>query len=179
MNYRLILISLALVCAIFTGCKSEAAKKAEAAYHERTTKFLAARAEFLRPAAKVSLVNQPYLKGKTIEMFSTNGGELANKMIPIFPTPSDPDEIKTIIRQECNSVQKGIYRMKDDPSKTLPAMVMSCRITLIDRASSTAYYIKTIETEPDPEAYTAKDAKTVTKLPEKEIKAFLESLPRQ
>jgi hypothetical protein len=69
--------------------------------------------------------------------------------------------------------------MKDDPSKTLPAMAMSCQVALIDRATATVYYVKNFESEPDQQASVSKTTEKVYKTPDNEIKAFLESLPRQ
>lgn len=177
--YKSLLMLALLGLVLLAGCQSQAAKKALAERNENNAKRFAARAEFTRKPAKVALVKTPYIKGKTIEMASLNGGEYNFKMIPVFPSDGNPDEIKTIIQQDCRPVQKGVYRMKDDPTKTLPAMVMSCQVVLIDRATSTAYFVKNFETEPDPEAFTSKDAKSVYKTPDNEIKAFLEGLPRQ
>lgn len=175
-----ILLTLAIMGVVtLTGCQSESAQKALTERNERNAKMLAARTEFIRKPAKVALTQRPYIKGKTVEMAALNGGEYSFKTIPIFPSADNPDDIGTIIQQDCRPVQKGVYRSKEDPTKTLPAMAMSCQVVLIDRATSTAYFVKNFETEPDPEAFTSKTAQSVYKTPDKEIKAFLESLPRQ
>ena len=171
------LVILGLVS--LTACQSEAAKKAQAERNEQTAKRIALRKEFMRKPTKVALVPQPYLKGKTVELSALNGSEFEFKYIPVFPMAENTDDIKTVIQQDCRPIQKGVYRVKDDPSKTLPAMAMSCQITLIDRATATVYYVKNFETEPDPEASVSKTTEKVYKTPDKEIKAFLESLPRQ
>ncbi|HEX4951618.1 MAG TPA: hypothetical protein VFZ34_33480 [Blastocatellia bacterium] len=178
-NYKPIMMLALLGLGLLAGCQTQAAKKALAERNENNAKRFAARAEFTRKPAKVALVKTPFIKGQTVEMAALNGGEYNFKMIPVFPSDGNPDEIKTIIQQDCRPIQKGVYRLKDDPTKTLPAMAMVCQVTLIDRATATAYYVKNFETEPDPEAVTSKDAKSVYKTPDKEIKAFLESLPRQ
>ncbi len=178
-TYQILFMLAMLGLISLTGCQSEAAKKAQAERTERTNKMIAARGEFMRKPVKVALVQRPYIKGKTVELTTLNSGEYTFKPIPIFPTAENADDIKTIIQQDCHPIQKGIYRSKEDPNKTLPAMAMSCQITLIDRASSTAYYVKNFETEPDPETVTSATAEKVYKTPDKEIKAFLESLPRE
>lgn len=178
-NYSTLFILAALCLLCLTGCQSEAAKKALAERNERSAKLTALRTQFMRKPAKVVLVQRPYIKGKTAELSALDGGEYTFKYIPVFPMAENPDEIGTIIQQDCRPIQKGIYRSKEDPTKTLPAMAMSCQVTLIDRASATAYYVKNFETEPDPETVTSKTAEKVYKTPDNEIKAFLESLPRQ
>lgn len=162
-----------------TACQTEAAKQRSAEHNANAAKRVALRKEFLQKPTRVALAPQPYLKGKTIELSSLNGSEFAFKTIPVFPMAENPDDVKTIIQQECRPIQKGVYRMKDDPTKTLPAMAMSCQVTLIDRATATIYFVKNFETEPDAEATVSKTAEKVYKTPDKEIKAFLENLPRQ
>jgi hypothetical protein len=178
-THQTLFIMAVLGLVALTGCQTEAAKKAMAQRNELMAKRMALRTEFMRKPAKVALVQRPYLKGKTAELSSLDGSEFNYKYIPVFPTDGNPDDIKTIIQQDCRPIQKGVYRLKDDPSKTLPAMAMTCQVTLIDRATSTAYFVKNFETEPDPEATVSKTAEKVYKTPENEIKAFLESLPRQ
>ena len=162
-----------------TACQSEAAKKRIEQNNADAAKRVALLKEFIRKPTKVALVPQPYIKGKTAELSSLNGSEFNYKYIPVFPTAGNPDDIKTIIQQDCRPIQKGVYRMKDDPSKTLPAMAMSCQVSLIDRATATVYFVKNFESEPDQQASVSKTTEKVYKTPENEIKAFLESLPRQ
>ncbi|MBL8205770.1 MAG: hypothetical protein JNM09_16165 [Blastocatellia bacterium] len=162
-----------------TACQSEAAKKRIEQNNADSTKRVALRKEFIRKPTKVALAPQPYIKGKTAELSSLNGSEFNFKYIPVFPLAENTDDIKTIIQQDCRPIQKGVYRLKDDPSKTLPAMAMACQVTLIDRATATVYFIKNFESEPDQEASVSKTAEKVYKTPDNEIKAFLESLPRQ
>ena len=178
-NYVTLFMIAALGLMGLTACQSEAAKKAQAQRNEDAAKRVALRKEFLRKPTKVALVPQPYIKGKTVELSSLNGSEFDYKYIPVFPIAENTDDVKTIIQQDCRPIQKGVYRMKDDPSKTLPAMAMSCQVSLIDRATATVYYVKSFESEPDQEASVSKTAEKVYKTPDNEIKAFLESLPRQ
>jgi hypothetical protein len=171
------LVLLGLVS--LTACQSEASKKRIEQNNAEAAKRVALRKEFLRKPAKVALVPQPYIKGKTAELSSLNGSEFNYKYIPVFPLAENTDDIKTIIQQDCRPIQKGVYRLKDDPSKTLPAMAMSCQVILIDRTTATVYFVKAFESEPDQEASVSKTAEKVYKTPDAEIKAFLESLPRQ
>lgn len=162
-----------------TACQSEAAKKRIEENNAEAAKRVALRKEFMRKPTQAALVPQPSIKGKTAELSSLNGSEFNYKSIPVFPLAENTDDIKTIIQQDCRPIQKGVYRMKDDPSKTLPAMAMSCQVVLIDRATATVYYVKNFESEPDQQASVSQTTEKVYKTPDNEIKAFLESLPRQ
>lgn len=178
-RYQILFALMILGLLSLTACQSEAAKKRIEQNNADAAKRVALLKEFNRKPTKVALVPQPYIKGKTAELSSLNGGEFNYKYIPVFPMAGNPDEIKTIIQEDCRPIQKGVYRMKDDPSKTLPAMAMSCQVSLIDRATATVYFMKNFESEPDQQTSVSQTTEKVYKTPDDKIKAFLESLPRQ
>ena len=177
-----LLIVLVVGVLLILGCgKTDEEKKRDADRREGPAKMAAARKDFSQKPAKSELVQQPYIKGKIVNLSSVNGGEFgysdAGELRAI--TASVPEDVGTVILQECKSVQKGMYRTQDNPPREIPAMAMDCEVTIIDRSLASVIYVKRFQGKPTEEVRVGETQDKVTAGATQEINAFLASLPKK
>lgn len=184
-------IILIIGITIVLGCGQSAEnKRLNDEKSQRGLKFWAARKEFGQKPATVALVKQPYLKAKVVVLTVTDGvskdndspftyREVAGLPIVADRQNSTPEEVKTVILEECKSVQKGVYRTTETPSREIPAMATNCQLTIIDRTISSVIYVKNIEGQPSQEVSVSSSANKVVSVTNKETDEFIKSLPQK
>jgi hypothetical protein len=178
---NLILIGILSILAVLGCTKTEAEKKSDIERKEGPAKMFAAKKDFTTKPSKVELTQQPYIKGKTAFLYSLNGGEFGYHWTPALDpiAAKMPEDVGTVVLQECKSVQVGFYRVKEDPSKTVAAMVLECEVTLIDRSIASVIHIKRFQGKASDEVKVGQSSNSVTAGPTEEINAFLAALPRR
>ncbi|MEQ1606489.1 MAG: hypothetical protein ABL999_16635 [Pyrinomonadaceae bacterium] len=177
---------LAVVAILFValGCgKSEEEKKADAAKSERGPKFYKARLDLAKKPAKTALVQEPFIKGTVVVLTSTDGSEPVYAPYPPMEFRSleanSPEELGTVVLEECRSTQKGVYRTKEDPPREVPAMAIDCDVSLIDHQARAVYFVKKFEGKLNEQASISQSSNSVYKGPNEEINKFLGDLPRK
>lgn len=178
---NLILIGVFAIVAVLGCAKTEAEKKSDIERKEGPAKMFAAKKNFATKPSKVELTQQPYIKGKTAYLYSLNGGEFGYHWTPALDpiAAKMPEDVGTVVLQECKSVQVGVYRVKEDPSKTVAAMVLECEVTLIDRSIASVIHIKRFQGKASEEINVGQSSNSVTAGPTEEINGFLAALPRR
>lgn len=143
-------------------------------------KFASARPALASKPSRISLVEDPFLKGKVVMIGSTDNAEAVYQRSPGIAAVEarTPDEVGTVILNECRSQQKGVYRTADNPPREVPAMALDCSVSLIDRAADSVYFIQHFEGKLGSETSIAKISNSVAAAPEQEISEFLAKLPR-
>lgn len=172
----LILTTMGLACG-----RSDEEKRIEQARKDRPIKFAAARLNLAKKPGKVELAQEPFLKGKVVMLGSTDGREPGYQAGPALAglEAETPEEVGTVILNECRSTQKGVYRTTDAPPRELPAIAIDCELSLIDRADQKIYFFKLFQGKLSDEASVSQVSNSVARGPEQEINAFLAGLPRR
>lgn len=169
---------LASIC-IFSCGRSEEARQVDQANRDRAAKFAAARLDLARKPANVDLAPTAFIKGKVVMLSTTNGDEPGFQIAPALTAieAMTPEEVDTVVLQECRSTQKGVYRTTDDPPREMPATAIDCEVFLIDRAARKVYFSKVFHGKLSDEPSVSMVSNSVANRPDQEINAFLAGLP--
>ncbi|HQZ94875.1 MAG TPA: hypothetical protein PLP21_01080 [Pyrinomonadaceae bacterium] len=178
------ILAVAAILAAVLGCgKSEEEKKADAAKADRGPKFYKARLELAKKPAKTVLVQEPFIKGTVVVLTTTDGSEPVYAPYPPMEFRSfeanSPEELGTVVLEECKSFQKGVYRTQENPPREVPAMAIDCDVSLIDRQAGAVYFTKRFEGKLNEQASISQSSNTVYKGPNDEINKWLGALPRK
>lgn len=177
-----LLACLLISMAVALGCgKSDEEKRIEQAKKDRPIKFAAARLILAKKPEKVEPVQEPFLKGNTVMLGSTDGREPGYQAVPALNglEAMTPEEVGTVILKECRSTQRGVYRTTDNPPRELPAIAIDCEVSLIDIAAQKVYFSKIFQGKLSDETSVSKVSNSVASGPDQEINAFLAGLPRR
>lgn len=182
-NIASILAVAAILVAVLACGKSEEEKKADAAKADRGPKFYKARLELAKKPAKTALVQEPFIKGTVVVLTTTDGSEPVYAPYPPMEFRSleanSPEELGTVVLEECKSTQKGVYRTQENPPREVPAMAIDCDVSLIDRQAGAIYFTKRFEGKLNEQASISQTSNTVYKGPNDEINKWLGALPRK
>jgi len=181
-NYINALLVVVAGIVMVLGCgKSEEEARQDQVRKEGPGKMAAARKDFAQKPQKAELTQQPYLKGKAVMLYSLNGGEFGYQGSPAIDAikASLPEEVGSVVLQECKSVQKGVYVTKESPPREIPAMALDCVVTIIDRTIPAVIHTRQFQGTPSEEARVSETSNSVTAGPTKEIDAFLAGLPKR
>lgn len=190
-NYLNLIALIVVGILIVLGCgKSEADKKADAERQVRPAKFMEALKEFSVKPAKAALVQQPYLIGKVAVLSSTDGKSLTPNspygysnysMLPnlVDTTKDNPEDVKTVVLEDCRTVGKTVYRLKDEPSREIPATLTDCEMTIIDQTIQAVIFVKKFQANPQANIKIWEKSESVSVTPSDEMNAFLKSLPQK
>lgn len=177
-------LALLLLIAAALGCgKSEEEKKADALKAERGPKFFKARFDLAKKPAKTALVQEPYIKGTVVVLTTTDGSEPIYAPYPPMEFRSleanSPEELGTVVLEECKSTQKGVYRTQENPPREVPAIAIDCEVSLIDHQAGVVYFTKRFEGKLNEQATISQTSNTVSKGPNDEMNKWLGALPRR
>ncbi|MFT3744768.1 MAG: hypothetical protein QM785_10820 [Pyrinomonadaceae bacterium] len=182
-NLNTILAAAAIMLAVLGCGKSEEEKKADALKAERGPKFYKARLELAKKPAKTALVQEPHIKGTVVVLTTTDGSEPVYAPYPPMEFRSleanSPEELGTVVLEECKSTQKGVYRTQENPPREVPAIAIDCDISLIDHQAGAVYFTKRFDSKLNDQASISQTSNTVSKGPNDEMNKWLGSLPRR
>ena len=178
------LLAATAIMFVVLGCgKSEEEKKADALKAERGPKFYKARLDLAKKPAKTALVQEPYIMGTVVVLTTTDNSEPVYAPFPPLEFRSleanSPEELGTVVLEECKSTQKGVYRTNEVPPREVPAIAIDCDVSLIDHQSNTVYFTKRFEGILSDQASISQTSNTVSKGPNDEINKWLGALPRR
>jgi hypothetical protein len=90
-----------------------------------------------------------------------------------------PEEVTTVVLNECKSKQKGVYRTNDNPPREVPAIAIDCDVSLIDRKAGVVFYVRHFDGKLNESVNISQTSNSVAKGPSEEINKFLGTLPKR
>jgi hypothetical protein len=177
------LILTVLLPLVFTGCGTGAGAHRERERSEALKKLNGRVAELAKVPDKTQLASEPYIKGKMVLVSRGSGRQYVdpasfNTFESVYAR--SPEEVQTVIIQDCVESRKGTYRTDENPPRELPALSTDCDLTIIDRTQEAVIFKKRFESRVDENAKVLGTTNTVhASTAFHDITAFLSALPRK
>jgi hypothetical protein len=172
---------LILLPVMFTGCGAGAGGNKERG--EALRKLNERVAELAKVPDKTQLASEPYIKGKMVLISRGSGRQYVdpasfNTFESVYAR--SPEEVQTVVIQDCVESRKGTYRTNENPPRELPALSTDCDVTIIDRTQEAVIFKKRFESRVDENAKVLGTTNTVhASTAFHDITAFLSALPRK
>jgi hypothetical protein len=173
----------ALVSVIVAGCGGRAGAGGDRERAEALRKLNERVADLAKIPGKTQIAPEPYIKGKMVLISRGSGKQYVdpasfNTFQSVYARA--PEEVQTVVIQDCEESRRGSYRTKEDPPRDLPAMSTDCDLTIVDRTLDAVIFKKRFESKIDENAKVLSTTKSIQATSAfNDITAFLNSLPKR
>ncbi len=172
----------ALLPLVVSGCNTQERAR-EQERKEALRKLNERVAELAKVPGKTQLAAEPYIKGKMVLISRGSGRQYVdpasfNTFENIYAR--SPEEVQTVVIQDCAESRKGIYRTSENPPRELPAFSTDCDVTIVDRAQDALIFKRRFESKVDESAKVLSTTNSVhATTAYNDITSFLTALPRR
>lgn len=172
----------ALLPLMISGCNTQERAR-EQERKEALGKLNQRVAELVKIPGKTQLAAEPYIKGKMVLISRGSGRQYVDPAsFNTFETiyARSPEEVQTVVIQDCEESRKGTYRTKENPPRELPAFSTDCDVTIVDRTQDAVIFKKRFESKVDDSVSVTGTSNSVrASTAFNDITAFLSALPRK